>query len=145
MTELSLDGSGSDNVHGNKVDRKEKWRQGWLAQPNHLGYLARRIPGEGLGLAEMQQPEYDRSRVGAYLGLGLTFALSTLFFAWLGSLLDGRLGTTPAFTLLGAFIGAGAGFYNLVRRAMDLQKSEKPKKNERDGNTEPSGKARDIQ
>jgi F0F1-type ATP synthase assembly protein I len=91
----------------------------------------------------MRQPEYDRSRVGAYLGLGLTFALSALFFAWLGSLLDGRIGTTPAFTLLGAFIGAGAGFYNLVRSAMDLQKDGK--KNEKDGNTEPSGKARDNQ
>lgn len=91
----------------------------------------------------MRQPKYDRSRVGAYLGLGLTFALSALFFTWLGSLLDGRIGTTPAFTLLGAFIGAGAGFYNLVRSAMDLQKDEK--KNEKDGNTEPSGKARDNQ
>ncbi|MGD8699799.1 MAG: AtpZ/AtpI family protein [Gemmatimonadales bacterium] len=92
----------------------------------------------------MQQPEYDRSRVGAYLGLGLTFALSALLFAWLGSLLDGRLGSSPAFTLLGAFIGAAAGFYNLVRSAMDLQKGEKSKKNETDGNTEPSKKARDI-
>ena len=88
-------------------------------------------------MAEMQQPEYDRSRVGAYLGLGFTFAFSALFFAWLGSLLDGRLGTTPAFTLLGAFVGAGAGFYNLVRSAMDLQKGEKSKANERDGKAEP--------
>ena len=46
----------------------------------------------------MEEPYYDRSRVGAYLGLGLTFALSTLLFAWLGSLLDGEIGSTPTFT-----------------------------------------------
>jgi len=89
----------------------------------------------------MQQPYYDRNRVGAYLGLGLTFALSTLLFAWLGSLLDGKIGSTPTFTLLGAFVGAGAGFYNLVRVALDLQKTEKAKKNETDRDEEPPGKA----
>lgn len=91
----------------------------------------------------MHEPYYDRSRVGAYLGLGLTFALSTLLFAWLGSLLDRKIGSTPAFTLLGAFVGAGAGFYNLVRVALDLQKGDKAKQNETDRDKEPSGKAPD--
>jgi hypothetical protein len=46
-----------------------------------------------------------------YLGVGLTWALSTLLFLWLGTLVDGWLGTRPWLTLLGAFVGASAGFY----------------------------------
>jgi F0F1-type ATP synthase assembly protein I len=91
----------------------------------------------------MQQPQYDRSRVGAYLGLGITFALSALFFAWLGSVLDKKIGSTPAFTLLGALVGGAAGFYNLVRRAMALQEGDSHKKNDEDGEVGPSGKAPD--
>jgi F0F1-type ATP synthase assembly protein I len=97
----------------------------------------------------MRQPEYDRDKVGAYLGLGAGFAGSTLFFAALGWLLDREIGTTPAFTLLGTFLGAAAGFYSLYRRAMALQERESPKSQEspknqsRDGNSEPSGKAPD--
>ena len=45
------------------------------------------------------------------LSLGLTWALSTALFLYLGSLVDGWLGTKPVFTLIGAFIGAAAGFY----------------------------------
>jgi F0F1-type ATP synthase assembly protein I len=91
----------------------------------------------------MQQPEYDRSKVGAYLGLGITFALSALFFAWLGSVLDKKIGSTPAFTLLGALVGGAAGFYNLVRRAMALQEGDSHKRNDEDGEVGPSGKAPD--
>jgi F0F1-type ATP synthase assembly protein I len=91
----------------------------------------------------MQQPEYDRSRVGAYLGLGITFAFSALFFAWVGSVLDKKIGSTPAFTLLGALIGGAAGFYNLVRRAMALQEGDSRKRNDEDGEVGPSGKAPD--
>ena len=47
------------------------------------------------------------------LGYGLTFALSTALFLFLGWLADGRLGTMPLFLILGAFVGAGAGFYSL--------------------------------
>jgi F0F1-type ATP synthase assembly protein I len=54
--------------------------------------------------------------VGKYLGLGLTWALSTVLFLWLGSLADGWLGTEPWLTLAGAFIGAGAGFYSMVHQ-----------------------------
>ncbi len=50
---------------------------------------------------------------GQYLGYGLTWALSTLLFLWGGWELDKRVGTIPLFTILGAFLGAGAGFYRL--------------------------------
>ncbi len=88
----------------------------------------------------MKQPEYDRARIGAYLGLGAGFGLSTLFFAWLGYLLDGHIGSTPAFTLAGAFLGGAAGFYNLYRHAMELQKSDRAKKDEDDEGSEPNRK-----
>jgi len=50
---------------------------------------------------------------GQYTGYGLTWALSTLLFLLGGWWLDGKVGTTPLFTILGAFVGAGAGFYSL--------------------------------
>ena len=50
---------------------------------------------------------------GRYLGHGLTWALSTALFLFLGLLADRWLGTMPLFTILGAFVGAGAGFYSL--------------------------------
>lgn len=89
----------------------------------------------------MKQPDYDRARIGAYLGLGAGFGLSTLFFAWLGYLLDQHIGSTPAFTLTGAFLGGAAGFYNLYRHAMELQKSDRAKKDEDDEGSEPNRKA----
>lgn len=53
-----------------------------------------------------------------YAGLGLQLAASIGFFLWLGYLADGRLGTMPLFTILGAFLGAGAGFYSLYRQVV---------------------------
>ena len=50
---------------------------------------------------------------GQYTGYGLTWALSTLLFLLAGWWLDGKLGTMPLFLILGAFVGGGAGFYNL--------------------------------
>lgn len=50
---------------------------------------------------------------GQYLGYGLQWALATVLFLFLGWLLDGRVGTKPLFTIVGAFVGAGAGFYSL--------------------------------
>lgn len=54
--------------------------------------------------------------VSEYMGHGLTFAGSTLLFLWLGSKADGWLGTEPWLALLGAFVGAGAGFYHMYRQ-----------------------------
>ena len=54
--------------------------------------------------------------VARYLGLGLTWALSTALFLYLGSLVDGWLGTDPAFTVIGAFVGGAGGFYHLYHQ-----------------------------
>ena len=50
---------------------------------------------------------------GQYMGHGLTVALGTLLFSLIGWWVDSKLGTTPVLTILGAFMGAGAGFYKL--------------------------------
>lgn len=50
---------------------------------------------------------------GRYMGLGLTWALSVLLFLGIGAWLDSKLGTRPILLILGAFVGAGAGFYSL--------------------------------
>jgi len=47
------------------------------------------------------------------MGLGLTWALAVLFFLGVGAWVDKKLGTMPLFLVLGAFIGAAAGFYSL--------------------------------
>jgi len=52
---------------------------------------------------------------GQYAGYGLTWALSTLLFLLAGWWLDGKVGTKPLFTILGAFVGGAAGFYSLYR------------------------------
>jgi F0F1-type ATP synthase assembly protein I len=56
----------------------------------------------------------DMIRVsGQYMGLGLAWALSVLLFLGIGAWLDSKLGTRPILLILGAFVGAGAGFYSL--------------------------------
>ena len=70
-------------------------------------------------MAQNQHTDSDRQSavkgVGRYAGFGLTLGLSTALFAWLGNLLDDRLGTAPFLVLLGTFAGFGAGFYSMYR------------------------------
>lgn len=48
-----------------------------------------------------------------YLGLGMTFALSTLLFLLVGNWADEKLGTSPVLAIVGTLVGASAGFYHL--------------------------------
>ncbi len=66
--------------------------------------------GEETGPTERGRLPAD---LGRYAGHGLTWALSTALFLYLGLKVDEWLGTLPLFTVLGAVIGAGAGFYSL--------------------------------
>jgi len=50
---------------------------------------------------------------GQFMGLGLTLALAVLLFLGVGAWVDSKLGTAPFLLILGAFIGAAAGFYSL--------------------------------
>jgi len=47
------------------------------------------------------------------MGYGLAWALSVLLFLGVGAWLDSKLGTAPWLLVVGAFVGAGAGFYSL--------------------------------
>jgi F0F1-type ATP synthase assembly protein I len=60
-------------------------------------------------------PEPAVVALARFSGHGLTLALSTGMFLLLGWWLDGRLGTTPVLTILGALLGAGAGFYSMIQ------------------------------
>ncbi|MFN8583513.1 MAG: AtpZ/AtpI family protein [Gemmatimonadaceae bacterium] len=60
----------------------------------------------------------------AYAGLGLQFALSILLFLYVGQWVDRRLGTSPAFLIVGVFLGAGASFYSMYRKLMAAQRRD---------------------
>lgn len=49
------------------------------------------------------------------LGAGLTLAVSVGLFAYGGLWLDGRVGTSPLFVLLGVLCGAVGGMLHLIR------------------------------
>lgn len=55
------------------------------------------------------------AELGRYAGHGLTIALSTALFAWVGVWVDERLHTAPLFVTVGVFVGFGAGFYSMYR------------------------------
>ena len=59
------------------------------------------------------------SQLGRFGGHGLTLGLAVALFAWLGTLLDERLGTSPLFVLAGAFTAFGAGLYRMLRDLSD--------------------------
>ena len=65
-----------------------------------------------------EQKPSQNVEMGRAFSLGLTWAASTALFLYLGSLVDGWLTTKPVFTLIGAFIGAAAGFYYLYSQMM---------------------------
>lgn len=69
----------------------------------------------------MQSPEFDRRRIGTYLGLGIGLAATTVLFMVVGVLLDRGVGTSPLFTVVGAFVGGALGFYYLYREAMAVE------------------------
>lgn len=64
-------------------------------------------------MSEERRREDSRAAVaiGRYLGYGLTWVLSTLLFLLLGRQVDRWAGTGDVFTLVGALVGAAAGFY----------------------------------
>jgi len=74
------------------------------------------------------------AEVSRYLGAGLTWVLATMLFLVLGRAADGWLGTDPWLALVGAFVGAAAGFYSMLRQ---LQKPQK----RGDGSGEAGGEA----
>lgn len=71
-----------------------------------------------------RQAEYDRllhRRKGLsgseFAGVGIQFAAVVVLSAFGGVWLDKRFGTSPLFVLLLVLLGAGGGFWSMVRRA----------------------------
>lgn len=60
-----------------------------------------------------------------YMGYGLTWVMSTLLFLLLGSQVDRWLSTKPLFTLVGAFVGAIAGFIYMYRHLVAETRSDR--------------------
>ncbi len=54
---------------------------------------------------------------GPLLGIGTTLAVTVALGVLLGHAADERWGTTPAFTLVGAFAGIGIALYGFIRTA----------------------------
>lgn len=86
-------------------------------------------------------------QVGAHLTHGLTFAGATALFALGGLWLDRRVGTEPVFVIVGALVGATAGFLSMYwrlviepRKRAGGERQERRERRERGG--EPRGGAR---
>ena len=65
------------------------------------------------------------SQAGPYITMGTQFAASILLGLLGGWWADGKLSTFPLFLMLGTFLGAGAGFYNLYRVLMADEEARK--------------------
>jgi len=74
-------------------------------------------------------PDNDRSRSDLYRfsGAGVHLAATIGVFAWLGSLLDGKLESRPWFLLAGVFAGFGLGLYNMIRKFLPPPSGTPPK------------------
>ena len=55
-----------------------------------------------------------------FLGIGTVFAASIGLFAWLGWLLDKKLGTNQWCLLAGSLFGVGIGFLNFFKVVLSL-------------------------
>jgi F0F1-type ATP synthase assembly protein I len=53
--------------------------------------------------------------LGRHAQFGFQLAIATGLFLAAGWWLDGKAGTAPLFTILGALFGASAGFYSMIR------------------------------
>ena len=61
-------------------------------------------------------------RLSTVAGGGLEFAVAILLGVFAGQWLDRRWGTSPWLVVIGAMLGAGAGFYKLYRDMVDSQR-----------------------
>lgn len=89
-----------------------------------------RDPSEGNVAKGGEPPLVTMAR---YSGHGLTLALATAGFLFLGWWMDGKLGTAPWLTILGALVGAGGGFYHILQHLIFFPRAEEERrKAERD-------------
>ena len=79
-----------------------------------------------------EKPAKDEIDLASFAGAGLQFAVAIVIFLLLGQWVDRKLGSSPAFLLIGIFAGGGASFYSMYRRISAAQKADdERRKNER--------------
>jgi hypothetical protein len=63
-----------------------------------------------------------------FSGHGLTLAMATIAFLFLGWWVDGKLGTTPWLTIVGALVGMAGGFYHILQHLVFFPREEARRK-----------------
>jgi F0F1-type ATP synthase assembly protein I len=85
-------------------------------------YITRLIAGAWSGsvMTERRKPEREElsvlATVAPFMGYGVTLAMATALFFFVGWRVDRWLGSTPIFSIVGALTGAAGGFYYIVRQ-----------------------------
>jgi ATP synthase protein I len=74
--------------------------------------------------SEVNKTTEDELSISRFMGVGLQFVIAIVLFLYLGKWVDSRLGTGPAFLIVGVFLGAGASFYILYRKISAAQKAD---------------------
>lgn len=61
-------------------------------------------------------------------GVGVQLLISILLFLYLGKWLDGKLGTDPILLIVGVFVGAAVGIYNMYHMMTAAQRKAREEK-----------------
>lgn len=77
---------------------------------------------------EEETDEPPMVTLARFSGFGMTLALATAVFLFLGRWADGKLGTAPWLTLLGAMVGAAGGFYHILQHLVFFPQEEERRK-----------------
>lgn len=64
----------------------------------------------------------------SYAGVGAQFVISILLFLYLGKWLDGKFGTDPLLLIVGVFVGAAVGIFNMYRMMTAAQRNARKEK-----------------
>jgi hypothetical protein len=89
-------------------------------------------PGREVGQRpRAPRPGAEPVRIGALASGGFEFAVLILAGVFGGWWIDRRIGTGPWLLMVGAFVGAGAGFYRLYRTLTAGQRGPGPRDGDR--------------
>ncbi len=95
--------------------RGQKKEQEQIIAEKRDNLLAQARGGKGIGFT-------DQGTDPRLMGLGLQFVIAILLSLYAGMWLDTKLKTAPWLMLIGALLGASAGFYSMFRVLMSEDK-----------------------
>ena len=64
------------------------------------------------------------NEIGLYTDVCIRFAVTIIFFLFLGYWIDNKFGSKPIFIVIFVFLGAATGFYNLYRTLISRLKKK---------------------